>query len=296
MDPEKEIDSLESADQQPETDDSVSVDDFIRELEAKEKDLHITAETTVIELAESFDDGELPDFMKEDFPEEPAKIAPLPPAIDPETAREKAARTKLEAENKSLKEKVAKLEDERADLMSASNRRMKDLANYKIRVEKERRETFENQVSNIATQMLPALDNLNRAVDFALEQPREQNGDFQQFIDGVVLFNQEINEVLAEMGIVPIPTVGERFDPHWHEAAATEETDDFPPNTVSAELLKGYRLGDRVIRHSIVRVAKPFPKSAEQTAFEKMLSINDDLGVSEEIDKDQTPETEVTNE
>jgi len=51
MDPEKEIESLESADDQPETDESVSVDDFIRELEAKEKDLHITAETTVIELA-----------------------------------------------------------------------------------------------------------------------------------------------------------------------------------------------------------------------------------------------------
>jgi len=63
MNPEKEIDSLEGADEQPEADDSVSVDDFIRELEEKEKDLHITAETTVIELAEAFDGGELPDFM-----------------------------------------------------------------------------------------------------------------------------------------------------------------------------------------------------------------------------------------
>jgi molecular chaperone GrpE len=296
MDPEKEIESLESADEQPETDESVSVDDFIRELEAKEKDLHITLETTVIELAESFgDDGELPDFMKEEFQEAPAKAAPSAPAIDPETAREKAARTKLEAENKSLKEKIARLEDERSDLMSASNRRMKDLANYKIRVEKERRETFENQVSNIATQMLPALDNLNRAVDFALAQPREQNGDFQQFIDGVVLVNQEINEVLAEIGIVPIPTVGERFDPHYHEAAATEETDEFAPNMVSAELLKGYRLGDRIIRHSIVRVAKPVPKSTEQRAFERMLN-NDGDGTTDEIPTDQTPEIEDNNE
>jgi molecular chaperone GrpE len=294
MDPEKEIESLESADDQPETDQSVSVDDFIRELEAKEKDLHITLDTTVIELAESFDDeGSLPDFMKEEFLEEPVK--PPPPAIDPETAREKAARTKLEAENKTLKEKVAKLEDERTDLLSASNRRMKDLATYKIRVEKERRETFENQVSNIATQMLPALDNLNRAVDFALAQPREQNGDFQQFIDGVVLVNQEINEVLAEMGIVPIRTVGERFDPHYHEAAATEETDDFAPNSVSAELLKGYRLGDRIIRHSIVRVAKPVPRSKEQAAFERMLN-NDGDGATEEIDTDHTPEIEDTDE
>jgi molecular chaperone GrpE len=268
MDPDKEIESLESADEQPETDDSVSVDDFIRELEATEKDLHITAETTVIELAEAFDGGELPDFMKEEFPEEPP-TAP-PPAIDPETAREKAARTRLEAENKSLKEKVAKLEDERSDLMNASNRRMKDLANYKIRVEKERRDTFENQVCNIATLMLPVLDNLNRAVDFAVELPRDDKSEFQHFVDGVVLVNQQINEVLGEMGIAPIPTVGEMFDPHVHEAAATEETDEFEPNAVCGELLKGYRLGERVIRHSIVRVARPHPRSEDQKVLEKM--------------------------
>ena len=270
MNPEQEIDSLEGADEQPEAEDSVSVDEFIRELEEKEKDLHITAETTVIELAEAFDGGELPDFMKEEFPKEPTK--PEPPAVDPiELAREKNARLKLEAENKSLKEKLVKLEEQRDDLLNASNRRMKDLANYKIRVEKERRETFENQVSNIATQMLPALDNLNRAVDFAVELPRDEKNEFQHFVDGVVLVNQQINEVLAELGIQPISTIGESFDPQLHEAAATEETDEFPPNTISDELLKGYRIGDRVIRHSIVRVARPLPISAEQATFEKML-------------------------
>jgi len=163
-----------------------------------------------------------------------------------------------------------KLEEQRDDLLNASNRRMKDLANYKMRVEKERRETFENQVCNIATQMLPALDNLNRAVDFAIELPRDEKNEFQHFVDGVVLVNQQINEVLGEMGIVPITTIGEPFDPHLHEAAATEETDDFPPNTISGELLKGYRIGDRVIRHSIVRVARPMPLSTEQKVLEKM--------------------------
>src|SRR5688500_16557442 len=214
MNPEQEIEDLERADEQAETEaeNSLSVDDFIRELEEKEKDLHITAETTVIELAEAFDGGELPDFMKSDFPREPPK--PEPPAVDPaELTREKAARTKLEAENKALKEKLALLEDQRDDLLNASNRRMKDLANYKVRVEKERRETFENQVCNMTTQMLPALDNLNRAVDFAAELPRDDKNEFQHFVDGVVLVNQQINEVLAEMGIVPITTVGEAFDP-----------------------------------------------------------------------------------
>jgi molecular chaperone GrpE len=285
MNPEQEIDSLEGADEEPQADDSVSVDDFIRELEEKEKDLHITAETTVIELAEAFDGGELPDFMKDEFQEPQPKA----PSVDPENAREKAARTKLEAENNSLKEKVAKLEDQRDDLLNASNRRMKDLANYKVRVEKERRETFENQVCNIATQMLPALDNLNRAVDFAVELPRDEKNEFQHFVDGVVLVNQQINEVLAEMGIVPITTIGEPFDPHLHEAATTEETDEFEPNSICGELLKGYRIGDRVIRHSIVRVARPLPKSAEQKVLEKMFDPDSD-GSAETVE--ETPETE----
>ena len=291
MNPEKEIDDLERADDSAETEDSVSVDDFIRELEEKEKDLHITAETTVIELAEAFDGGKLPDFIKEEFPEEPA--TPGPPAVDPiEFAREKNRRIKLEAENKALRDKLVKLEEQRDDLLNASNRRMKDLANYKIRVEKERRETFENQVCNMTTQMLPALDNLNRAVDFAVEVPRDDKNEFQHFVDGVVLVNQQINEVLAEMGIVPIATVGEAFDPHLHEAAATEETDEFPPNSISGELLKGYRIGDRVIRHSIVRVARPMPISAEQKVLEKMFDLNS--GSTETIE--ESPETEPSNE
>ena len=287
MNPEQQIDSLESADEPTESDDSVSVDDFIRELEAKEKDLHITAETTVIELAEAFDGDELPDFMKDEFPAEPVQK----PVVE-DSAREKAEKNKLEAENKSLKEKLAKIEDERDELLRNAQRRSKDLANYKLRVERERRETFHNQVTNVATQMLPALDNLNRAVDFALELPKQEESEFQQFFDGVVLVNQQINEVLAEMGIEPIATIGEKFDPHVHEAAATEDTDEFEPNTICGEMLKGYRIGDRVVRHSIVRVAKPTHKTQEQSVMEKMFDHDpEDAENQDDPAFDETPDT-----
>jgi hypothetical protein len=66
-----------------------------------------------------------------------------------------------------------------------------------------------------------------------------------------------VNDVLAEMGVQPITSVGETFDPHYHEAVATEESDEHGPNTISAELLRGYRIGERVIRHSMVKVTKP---------------------------------------
>jgi molecular chaperone GrpE len=121
--------------------------------------------------------------------------------------------------------------------------------------------------------MLPALDNLNRAIDF-VDFPQDQESEFRHFFDGVVLVNQQVNEVLAGMGIVPIATIGEPFDPHLHEAAATENTDQVKPNTITGEMLKGYRMGERVIRHSIVRVAKPTTGSGKSPASEEVTELD----------------------
>jgi len=74
-----------------------------------------------------------------------------------------------------------------------------------------------------------------------------------------VMVNQQLNEVLAEMGVLPIASIGEPFDPHFHEAVATEVSTEFPPNTVTGELLRGYRVGDRVIRAAMVKVSTAAP-------------------------------------
>src|SRR5688572_28701844 len=168
MDPNQEIENIDEIADDPDSDDSVSVDDFIKQLEEKEKDLHITANTTIIEIAESFEDEELPEFLEKDFDVETADAGPVAvvTAID-EAAT--IASTKLEIELASLKDEIEGVKAERDELLKASQRRAKDFENYKSRTERERNETFQTQVGNLATQMLPALDNLNRAVDFALE-------------------------------------------------------------------------------------------------------------------------------
>ena len=266
MDPNQEIDNIDDLADDTEQDDSESVDDFIKQLEAKEKDLHITSETTIIEIAESFEDGELPEFLQADLQsDKPLKPAPAVAAVRSKV--EPPATDALQKEIGVLKEQISKMEADRNELFLSAQRRTKDFENLKARTERERKETFQTQVGNLAIQMLPALDNLNRAIDFALAMPSEQRSEIQQFFDGIVLVNQQVNEVLAEMGVQPIATVGETFDPHYHEAVATEDSDEFEPNTVSAELLRGYRIGDRVIRHSMVRVARlPEPTSADETA------------------------------
>lgn len=257
MNPNHESEKLDDLVDDNGSEESESVDDFIKQLEEREKDLHITADTTIIEIAESFDGGELPDFMKGDFDFTPTNpVAPVETKEKPKAAPKAPSSGKLEKEIATLKDQIAALEADRDELKKSTQRRAKDFENFKSRTERERLETFQNQVGNLAMQMLPALDNLNRAVDFAFAMPEETRTEVQPFVDGIVLVNQQVNEVLAEMGVQPIATVGETFDPHFHEAVATEESDEYDPNTISAELLRGYRIGDRVVRHSMVRVVK----------------------------------------
>lgn len=263
MDPNQELENSDytfelADDETPE----VSVDDFLRQLEAKEKDLHITAETTFIEIAADFDDvDEVPDFMRQDLAPEkkvsvkPAAAAPAPAPVASSPADAGAVK-KLEAEIASLKAKIAGMEGERTELFENSQRRLKDFETYKSRTERERSETFQRQLSNLATQMLPALDNLDRALQCASDMADEKQSEFTQFFDGIVLVNQQVNEVLVNMGIDPIRTVGHEFDPHLHEAVAIDEDSDLPSNTITAELLRGFRIGDKVIRHSMVKVSK----------------------------------------
>lgn len=260
-------------------DDATSVDDFIRELEAKEKDLHITAETTFIEIAADFDDeDDIPDFMRPDPAEGKVSVQPAVPSTGADAATVK----KLEAEIATLKARLAGLDEERAELLQNSHRRLKDFEAYKARTERERGDTFRRQLSNLATQMLPALDNLDRALQFAAAMTDEKQSEFAQFFDGIVLVNQQVHEVLVDMGIDPIQTVGHEFDPHLHEAVAVDESSDLPPNTITAELLRGFRIGDAVIRHSMVKVSKPAP------AADPPVEITNE---SEEPDEDPGTET-----
>jgi molecular chaperone GrpE len=235
--------------------DEVSVDDFIKQLEEKEKDLHITMDTSIIEIAESFDDGNLPDFLKDalDEAEAAAIKAPAAPAAVPNA--DKSTIKRLEVDVKNRQATIAKMEADRDEMFKNSQRRSKDFEAFKSRAERERKETFQSQIGNVATLMLPALDNLHRALDSAEHLPGEKSDAFQQFYEGIALVSEQINDILSKMGIKPIPTVGEDFDPHYHEAVATDDSGEYPQNTITGEILRGYIAGERVIRHSMVKVA-----------------------------------------
>jgi molecular chaperone GrpE len=272
MNPNNEIEDREDAVQEIDAQNSLSIDDFIKELEAKEKDLHISSDWA-IEIEDSeFDDTNPPEFIKQEFAIEPvaaaAAKAPEPP-VAPPPAVDSQALAALEKEILQMKQQVARMEAERFELAETMRRRQADFDGYKKRIERDRGESFLNQVGNLAYQMLPVLDNLDRALDFAARHADGKSRDFLQFFEGIVLVNQQLNEVLAEMGVSPIASVGEHFDPQFHEAVAVEANGELPANTVTGELLRGYRIGDKVVRAAMVKVstaAKPAVKEPPTAA------------------------------
>ncbi len=253
-----------------------SVDDFIKELEAKEKDLHITSDLT-IEISDSeYDPRNMPEFLPEDIAPEPVHLNSPPTAQVNQGMKTRVY--ELENEIEQLHRRVAELRNERNEVQEKSDRRLKDFENFKYRMDRERRGAFIDQISNLAKQMLPVLDNLDRAMGSLDREQVSRSAEFQHFYDGIALVHQQVNEVFAEMGVQPIATVGEPFDPNFHEAVATEEREDIPGNTVSEEMLRGYRIGNRVIRHSMVKVTVgktvPRPSTAEPSPADELPDLD----------------------
>jgi molecular chaperone GrpE len=238
-----------------------SVDDFIRELEEKEKDLHITADLQ-IEVEESDVEAQgLPDFVQDELKEAPpAAPAQRVPDAAPAQSGLKTQVYELQNEVTALQNKLRDLREERNEIQEKSDQRLKDFQNYKYRMDRERRGSHIDQIAAVTEKLLPAIDNLGRALEAAKKLEGEKSLDFQQFYDGIVMVNKQVLGTLASMGVEPIATVGETFDPNLHEAVAAEERDDVPANTILDEMLRGYRIGNRVIRHSMVKVTTaPIP-------------------------------------
>jgi molecular chaperone GrpE len=127
-----------------------------------------------------------------------------------------------------------------------------DFENFKRRKNQELADLRRYESEDAARALLPVLDNLRRAVEHASEAGAEE-----YFVSGLQLVVREFETALERLGVVPVPAVGERFDPAIHDAIAGEESDEVSDDTVVAELVPGYRLHDRLLRPAIVRVVHP---------------------------------------
>lgn len=159
------------------------------------------------------------------------------------------------AELIATRSELKRIEAENAELKNQLARRQADFENYRKRVERERSETYNRVVADVAAKLLPVSDNLKRALDAEASVEAAESDEFRHFLSGVDLIWKQLNGVLEALGVKPIPAVGEQFDPHIHEAVVTEATDEYEPDTVMQEIVAGYRLGDKLIRPALVKVA-----------------------------------------
>lgn len=169
---------------------------------------------------------------------------PAPASGGPEVAELVATRAEL----KRLESQVKELKDSLA-------RRQADFENYRKRMERERSETYNRVVADIAAKLLPVLDNLKRALETEASVEASESDEFRHFLSGVDLIYKQLAGVLDALGVKPVLSEGEQFNPHLHEAVVTEPTDDYEPDTVIQEIVRGFRLGDKLIRPALVKVA-----------------------------------------
>ena len=191
---------------------------------------------------EAFDEDDAPAQPSPQADGSPADVAPS--AGGPEVAELVATRAEL----KRLESEVKELKDSLA-------RRQADFENYRKRMERERSETYNRVVADIAGKLLPVLDNLKRALETEASIEASESDEFRHFLSGVDLIYKQLNGLLDALGVKPVLAEGEHFDPHLHEAVVTEPTDDYEPDTVIQEIVRGFRMGDKLIRPALVKVA-----------------------------------------
>ena len=159
------------------------------------------------------------------------------------------------AELVATRAELKRLEGEVKELKDSLARRQADFENYRKRMERERGDTYNRVVADIAAKLLPVLDNLKRALETEASVEASESDEFRHFLSGVDLIHKQLNGVLDALGVKPIVAEGEHFNPHLHEAVVTEPSDEFEPDTVMQEIVRGYTLGDKLIRPSLVKVA-----------------------------------------
>jgi molecular chaperone GrpE len=176
--------------------------------------------------------------------EENLSPEPVPKEKEPEI-RQPAQVTISDVELRQLKDEAAEYKDKYLRLLAESE-------NFRKRMQKERQEMVQYATQNLITDFLDPLDHLENALQHFQGIPKE----LQHWGTGFQMILAQFKEVLTNNGVLSFESKGKPFDPHIHEAIEAVETDSAPAGTVVEESLRGYRMGEKIIRPARVKVAK----------------------------------------
>ena len=181
------------------------------------------------------------------------------PEIVAETLEEATTEERVEGAAEKTVGPLAELQNaiEAANTAAAKNwdlylRERADLENARKRHQRDKEDALRFANDRLLKEMIPVLDNLERAVDHA----DQDDDDNQGLLEGVNMTINQFRKALENFGVKPINAIGENFDPNLHQAMGQVESTEQAPNTVVSEFQKGYLLHDRLLRPSLVMVAK----------------------------------------
>ena len=163
------------------------------------------------------------------------------------------------SELETLRQELGEAKAQAAEYLDGWQRARAEFANYKKRNEQERQELFKLANSTLIARLLPIFDDFERAF-----QTLPSNLLSLTWIDGVALIYRRLQAILDGEGLTPMETEGQSFDPLLHEAVTYEESAEHQEGQIIGEVQRGYKLGDRVLRPALVRVAKGKPVSGAE--------------------------------
>lgn len=159
--------------------------------------------------------------------------------------------TKKERKNskKEIKELTAKVGELEAALNEQNDKYLRMAAeydNFRRRSREEKEATYENAMADTVAEILPIIDNLERAAQCDAE------GSVKE---GLIMISKSVEAVLSKLGVEPVGAVGEKFDPNLHNAVMHEENAEFGEGEISEVFQKGYKKGNKIIRFAMVKTA-----------------------------------------
>jgi molecular chaperone GrpE len=169
----------------------------------------------------------------------------------PDVAPSDGGATAPSSELDSLRAQLGEKERELTEFKDKYLRALADTENMRKRMRQQSEESIRLQRENLLRELLPMVDNLERAVDAA-----RGGGNGKPIVEGVEMVLRSLLDFLRGQGVIPQEAVGQPFNPQYHEAVDHVESPDHPPNTVISEFHRGYRIGERVLRPARVAVAK----------------------------------------
>ncbi|KAF5410257.1 MAG: Protein GrpE [Candidatus Methanocomedens sp.] len=155
---------------------------------------------------------------------------------------------------RSVEELACELDESRGlvlDYLNHLQRLTAEFDNYKKRTDKERAEIIEYASFDLVAELIDVMENMERGIASARESQ-----DVDSILKGMEMVYNQLKNILESRGLEPIDAVGQKFDHQCHEAMMKEQTDECPNNTVIEEFQRGYRIKDRVVRYSKVKLSE----------------------------------------